>query len=125
MKLTAKSAAANSRRAGLESLVAGWQALEAGLRQGGGADKIQKQQQQGKLTARERHALSRADRLPGGFGRPEFAVSERRFPWAIRRSADFLLQLDYAPLPRSVCRSVYGFVVPALAGRSRKLHLSA
>ena len=41
----------------LRALTAELRELEAGLREGGGADKIERQHQQGKLTARERLAL--------------------------------------------------------------------
>src|SRR5581483_34516 len=43
-----------SNRAHLERLVADWQRLEAKVRRGGGHDKVDRQHQQGKLTARER-----------------------------------------------------------------------
>lgn len=54
MKRQAKTAEPNPNRAHLESLVGELRALEERLRQGGGADKIQRQHSQGKLTARER-----------------------------------------------------------------------
>lgn len=54
MKRQAKAAETNPNRIHLESLVAELRALESKLRQGGGADKIQRQHSQGKLTARER-----------------------------------------------------------------------
>src|SRR5215813_10696292 len=170
---TAGQPAANPNRAHLEELVQELRELEDRLRQGGGADKIERQHGQGKLTARERvarlldpharfqevgllvaydeyngqapaagvvtgfgivagrevvvvandatvkagswwpddqenaarsgdrHALPRADYLSGRFGRREFALSGRRLSRAIRRGADFLLQLDYATLPES------------------------
>jgi acetyl-CoA carboxylase carboxyltransferase component len=57
MKQTAKTEQSPvSRRTHLETLVSELRALEARLIQGGGADKIQKQHDQGKLTARERLA---------------------------------------------------------------------
>jgi acetyl-CoA carboxylase carboxyltransferase component len=46
--------AANPNRAHLEELVLELRELEGRLRQGGGADKIERQHSQGKLTARER-----------------------------------------------------------------------
>jgi acetyl-CoA carboxylase carboxyltransferase component len=55
MKHTAQSPT-NSNRAHFEKLVSDLRGLEARLRQGGGADKIERQHQQGKLTARERIA---------------------------------------------------------------------
>ncbi|HEV2669275.1 MAG TPA: acyl-CoA carboxylase subunit beta [Blastocatellia bacterium] len=48
--------AANPNRAHLEGLVQELRELEGRLRQGGGADKIERQHSQGKLTARERVA---------------------------------------------------------------------
>jgi 3-methylcrotonyl-CoA carboxylase beta subunit len=48
---------ANPNRAHFESLVRDLHALEDRLRQGGGPDKIERQHQQNKLTARERIAL--------------------------------------------------------------------
>lgn len=56
MKRQAKSAETNPNRIHLESLVAELRTLEERLRQGGGADKIERQHNQGKLTARERIA---------------------------------------------------------------------
>jgi len=57
MKKQAKSELINNQnRTHLESLVAELRALEEKLRQGGGADKIERQHAQGKLTARERIA---------------------------------------------------------------------
>ncbi|MEK7833813.1 MAG: carboxyl transferase domain-containing protein [Acidobacteriota bacterium] len=57
MKKQAKSEhITNPNRAHLESLVAELRSLEERLRQGGGADKIERQHSQGKLTARERIA---------------------------------------------------------------------
>jgi acetyl-CoA carboxylase carboxyltransferase component len=53
MKHTAQSPT-NSNRAHFEKLVSDLRALETRLREGGGADKIERQHQQGKLTARER-----------------------------------------------------------------------
>ena len=47
----------NQTRTRLRALVADLQRLEAKLRRGGGHDKIERQHQQGKLTARERIAL--------------------------------------------------------------------
>ena len=43
--------------------------------------------------AGNRHAQPAADRLPGGFGGRESSLSGRDFSRAIRRGADFLLQL--------------------------------
>lgn len=55
MKKQAKSELTNNpSRTHLESLVAELRALEDQLRKGGGADKIERQHAQGKLTARER-----------------------------------------------------------------------
>ena len=57
MKKQAKSELTNNpNRTHLESLVVELRALEEKLRQGGGADKIERQHSQGKLTARERIA---------------------------------------------------------------------
>ena len=56
MKRQAKAAENNPNHSHLESLVAELRALEERLRQGGGADKIERQHSQGKLTARERIA---------------------------------------------------------------------
>ena len=57
MKKQAKSELINNpNHSHLESLVAELRALEERLRQGGGADKIERQHSQGKLTARERIA---------------------------------------------------------------------
>src|SRR6266540_3710777 len=53
---TAGQPAANPNRAHLEELVQELRELEDRLRQGGGADKIERQHSQGKLTARERIA---------------------------------------------------------------------
>src|SRR5499433_3710697 len=53
---TAGQPAANPNRAHLEELVQELRELEDRLRQGGGADKIERQHGQGKLTARERVA---------------------------------------------------------------------
>ncbi|HMY75361.1 MAG TPA: acyl-CoA carboxylase subunit beta, partial [Blastocatellia bacterium] len=47
---------ATPNRTHLESLVSELRALEERLQQGGGADKIERQHSQGKLTARERIA---------------------------------------------------------------------
>lgn len=54
MKRQAKAAESHDNPTHLESLVAELRALEERLRQGGGADKIERQHAQGKLTARER-----------------------------------------------------------------------
>src|SRR5262245_66687432 len=51
---TAGQPTANPNRAHLEELVQELRELEDRLRQGGGADKIERQHGQGKLTARER-----------------------------------------------------------------------
>ncbi len=51
-----KQATANPNRVRLEKLVSELNELEDRLRQGGGPDKIERQHQQGKLTARERIA---------------------------------------------------------------------
>lgn len=57
MKRQAKSESIHhTNRTHLESLVGELRALEERLRQGGGADKIERQHSQGKLTARERVA---------------------------------------------------------------------
>lgn len=57
MKLTArKQSPTNPNRTHLEQLVGELRELESRLKQGGGADKIERQHQQGKLTARERIA---------------------------------------------------------------------
>ncbi|MGE0133476.1 MAG: acyl-CoA carboxylase subunit beta [Blastocatellales bacterium] len=57
MKLTAREqSSTNPNRTHLESLVSELRELEARLEQGGGANKIERQHQQGKLTARERIA---------------------------------------------------------------------
>ncbi len=56
MKSEARPASPTSRTR-LRALVADLQRLEAKLRRGGGPDKIERQHQQGKLTARERIAL--------------------------------------------------------------------
>ncbi len=56
MKSEARPASQQTRTR-LRSLVADLQRLEAKLRRGGGPDKIERQHQQGKLTARERIAL--------------------------------------------------------------------
>ncbi len=56
MKRQAKAAESHDNPTHLESLVAELRALEERLRQGGGADKIERQHAQGKLTARERIA---------------------------------------------------------------------
>ncbi|MFN0109817.1 MAG: acyl-CoA carboxylase subunit beta [Blastocatellia bacterium] len=56
MKRQAKAAETNPNRSHLESLVVELRTLEERLRQGGGADKIERQHSQGKLTARERIA---------------------------------------------------------------------
>lgn len=53
----AKQPASNPNRKHLESLISELRALEERLRQGGGADKIERQHSQGKLTARERISL--------------------------------------------------------------------
>ncbi len=53
----AKQPASNPNRKHLESLISELRALEESLRQGGGADKIERQHSQGKLTARERISL--------------------------------------------------------------------
>ncbi|MCA1592433.1 MAG: acyl-CoA carboxylase subunit beta, partial [Acidobacteria bacterium] len=55
MKLEASPASVKGTR--LRELTAELRALEAGLRLGGGPDKIEKQHSQGKLTARERVEL--------------------------------------------------------------------
>src|ERR671913_1405133 len=49
--------ASSGRGTRLRELTAELRALEARLREGGGADKIERQHKQGKLTARERVAL--------------------------------------------------------------------
>ncbi|MDX2039761.1 MAG: acyl-CoA carboxylase subunit beta [Acidobacteriota bacterium] len=54
MKRQAKTSDSKPNQTHLESLVAELRALEEKLRQGGGADKIERQHAQGKLTARER-----------------------------------------------------------------------
>ncbi|MBA3805496.1 MAG: acyl-CoA carboxylase subunit beta, partial [Acidobacteria bacterium] len=56
MKSEARPASPTSRTR-LRALVADLQRLEAKLRRGGGPDKIERQHQQGNLTARERIAL--------------------------------------------------------------------
>ncbi len=56
MKSEAQTASSNSR-ARLRELAEDLQRLESKLRRGGGADKIERQHSQGKLTARERIAL--------------------------------------------------------------------
>ncbi len=57
MKLTARTQpSTNPNRTHLENLVSELRELETRLNQGGGADKIERQHQQGKLTARERIA---------------------------------------------------------------------
>ena len=53
----AKQPASNPNRKHLESLISELRALEERLRQGGGANKIERQHSQGKLTARERISL--------------------------------------------------------------------
>src|SRR5215213_2240337 len=53
MKSEARPASRDLRMR-LRELVADLQRLEAKIREGGGADKIERQHQQGKLTARER-----------------------------------------------------------------------
>src|SRR5262245_29557795 len=53
---SADQSAANSNRTHFEELVRELRELEGRLRQGGGADKIERQHSQGKLTARERIA---------------------------------------------------------------------
>jgi len=52
-----RPAATTQTRARLRDLTADFQRLKAKLRRGGGPDKIERQHQQGKLTARERIAL--------------------------------------------------------------------
>ena len=51
------SAGAAEKRTRMRELVEDYERLAAKLRRGGGADKIERQHGQGKLTARERLAL--------------------------------------------------------------------
>ncbi|HEU4597874.1 MAG TPA: carboxyl transferase domain-containing protein, partial [Pyrinomonadaceae bacterium] len=57
MKSEAPAASAEEKVSRLRALTAELRELEAKLREGGGADKIERQHRQGKLTARERLAL--------------------------------------------------------------------
>ena len=56
-KMSPSKTQANPNRTQLEALVSELRELEAKLMQGGGADKIQRQHEQKKLTARERIEL--------------------------------------------------------------------
>ncbi len=105
--------------------------LETQLRRGGGPDKIDRQHQQGKLTARERiellldkdsyaqeivvarddqedsaragdrDAIACADYLSRRFRGRESSVPGRCVSGPVRRFEDLLLQLDHAPLFKS------------------------